>query len=221
MAAEIIKIDPADPEPAFSLSRDVIYRGGVIVFPTDTFYGLGVDPKNEEAVKRLFHIKGREERQPILLLIAGSGQAGEWAEAVSEQAEQLARTYWPGALTLVLKARKHVLSLLTGGTDTIGLRVPGNAVTRKLLTFLKTPLTGTSANISGRPSPSTVGEIDALLREQVDLILDGGPAPGGKPSTVLDVSAGQVRVLREGAITITELEMRNAEEKNKSFKKDG
>jgi L-threonylcarbamoyladenylate synthase len=208
---EIIKIDPSNTEPAFSRCRDVIARGGIVVYPTDTFYGLGVDPKNTEAVKRLFEIKGRKERQPILLLIPGTGRAGEWAEAVNEQAERLAQAYWPGPLTLVLTARKQVLSLLTGGTGTIGLRVPGSAVTRQLLAFLDMALTGTSANISGRPSPRTVGELDVLLRNQVDLILDGGPAPGGKPSTVLDVTGGRIRVVREGAVKIAEFGMRNSE----------
>lgn len=202
MAAEIIKIDSANPEPAFSRCRDVISRGGVIVFPTDTFYGLGVDPKNPDAVKRLFQIKGREARQPILLLIHGKDEVSDWAENVNEQAERLMQMYWPGPLTLVFKANRQVLPILSAGTGTIGLRVPGNAVTRKLLELVNSALTGTSANISGGASPRAVGELDTGLRDRVDLILDGGPTPGGKPSTVLDVSTGHVRVIRAGAVKI-------------------
>lgn len=172
------------------------------MYPTDTFYGIGVDPKNAQAVKRLFRIKDRETDQPILLLIHDAGAVTDWACEVNEQAERLMKMYWPGPLTIVFKAKKQVPARVTGGKGTIGLRVPGNALTRKLLEYVKGPLTGTSANISGGGSVQTIGELDNRLLDRVDLILDGGPTPGGRPSTVVDVSAGHVTVIREGAVKL-------------------
>lgn len=202
MAAEIKKIDPAHPDRAFSRAREIVSRGGVIVYPTDTFYGLGADPKNAQAVKRLFRIKDRETDQPILLLIHDAAAVTDWASEVNEQAERLMKMYWPGPLTIVFKAKKQVPAGITGGKGTIGLRVPGNALTRKLLEYVKGPLTGTSANISGGGSVQTIGELDNRLLDRVDLILDSGPAPGGRPSTVVDVSTGQLIVIREGAVKL-------------------
>ncbi len=197
--AEIIKLDPDRPEKVFSRCREVIAAGGVLVYPTDTFYGLGVDPRNATAVKRLFDIKGRLQDQPILLLIADADGIRDWAAEVTPQAEALMQRYWPGPLTLVFKARSSVLRELTANTGTIGLRVPGNAFTRSLLHSLGCALTGTSANVSGRPSPRTAREA-AAMAGRVDLILDGGETAGDKPSTVVDVRTEVPRVIREGAI---------------------
>ncbi len=205
MTAEIIKIDPAHPEQAFSRCRDVIRAGGVIVYPTDTFYGLGADPKNPAAVRKLFEIKGRQADQPILLLIKDANEVRDWAAEITPQAEGLMKKFWPGPLTLVFKAKPEVMPELTGGAGTIGLRVPGNALTRQLLASLGTALTGTSANISGRPSPRTAQEAAEAIGGMVDLVLDGGMTAGDKPSTVVDVSADAPKVIREGAIPSREI----------------
>ncbi|OGW34123.1 MAG: threonylcarbamoyl-AMP synthase [Nitrospirae bacterium GWD2_57_9] len=200
--AELIKVDNVDPQPAFARCRQIVSRGGVVVYPTDTFYGLGVDPGNAAAVQRLFEIKGRALDQPILILLPDVLEVKRWAEEVSPEAEELMRKFWPGPLTLVFKAKKHVFPLLTAGKGTIGLRVPGNALTRQLLAFLGTGLTGTSANRTGGESARNVREASEALGSLVDLILDGGCAAGGKPSTVADVSGGRTRILREGAIVL-------------------
>lgn len=205
MTAEIIKVDPAHPQLAFSRCKNVISRGGVIAYPTDTFYGLGADPKNPVAVKRLFEIKGRKADQPILLLIAKADDVKMWTAGINPASENLMKTFWPGPLTLVFKARTDVLRELTAGTGTIGLRVPGNEVTRSLLDFLGIALTGTSANVSGGSSPQTAEDAAASLGDTVDLILDGGRTAGGRPSTVVDVSTGQPSVLREGALRLKDL----------------
>jgi L-threonylcarbamoyladenylate synthase len=205
MAAEIIKIDPAHPEHAFSRCKDVISRGGVIAYPTDTFYGLGTDPKNPVAVKRLYEIKGRKADQPILLLIKKAEDVKEWAAEINPASENFMKKFWPGPLTLVFKAGADVLRELTAGTGTIGLRVPGNELTRSLLDFLGIALTGTSANVSGRPNPQTAEEAAASVGDKVDLILDGGKTAGGKPSTVVDVSTDRPRVLREGAFPLQDI----------------
>lgn len=202
MTAEIVRIDHVHPQAAFSRCRDAVSRGGVIIYPTDTFYALGVDPENARAVERLFEIKGRKQDQPILLLLHDPRQVDRWAAGATPEAKRLMRDHWPGPLTLVFTARPGVLPLLTAGSGTIGLRVPGNPLTRELLAFLGTALTGTSANVSGESSASTVKEIAAALRGRVDFILDAGPTIGGRPSTIADVSGRTVRVLREGAVKI-------------------
>jgi len=202
MTAEIIKIDCAGTGRAFSRCREVIRSGGVVVYPTDTFYGIGVDPKNPAAVRRLFEIKGRKADQPILLLIKNAADVAEWASEITTHADSLMKQYWPGPLTLVFKARPGVLPELTAGTDTIGLRVPGTELARELLRFLGTALTGTSANVSGGPSPRTAHEAMASIGDVVDLILDGGVTAGGLPSTILDVRTDQPIVIRQGAVNV-------------------
>jgi L-threonylcarbamoyladenylate synthase len=202
MPPEIMKIDPSDPVPAFFRCKQVISSGGVVVYPTDTFYGLGVDPQNAEAVNRLFQVKGRAGNQPILLLLKDAAQVNDWAAEVNAEAEHLMNKYWPGPLTLVFRAKQQVLPLLTGGRGTIGLRVPGNPVTRQLLGMIGTALTGTSANISGEQSLRTAEEAAAAIGDLADLVLDGGPTAGGKPSTVVDVSTHPIRVIREGAVRL-------------------
>jgi len=196
---QILKIDPAHPDQAFYRCREVITGGGVVVYPTDTFYGLGADPRNVAAVRRLFDIKGRPVGQPILLLIGHPEDVRNWAASISPAAEELIRRYWPGPLTLIFKSRGDVIPELTAGTGTIGLRMPGSTLTRQLLAFLGAALTGTSANISGVPSPRTAEEAASALGDRVDLILDGGTAAGMEPSTVVDVSAEPVRLIRPGA----------------------
>ena len=198
--AKIIKLDPARPEAAFSRCREAISAGGVIAYPTDTFYGLGADPRNSRAVKRLFEIKGRPMGQPILLLIADPLDVRQWAAESSSQAEELMKRCWPGPLTLIFKTRADVLPELTAGTGTIGLRVPGNKLTRDLLRSLGCALTGTSANRSGQASFRTARETAEAIGDRVDLILDGGETAGGKPSTIVDVSTELPRVVREGAV---------------------
>jgi L-threonylcarbamoyladenylate synthase len=212
VTAEIIKVDPAHPQLAFSRCKNVISCGGVIAYPTDTFYGLGADPKNPIAVKRLFEIKGRKTDQPVLLLIAKAADVKMWTTGINPVSEQLMKTFWPGPLTLVFKARADVLRELTAGTGTIGLRVPGNELTRSLLDFLGIALTGTSANVTGESSPNMAEEAEASLGNMVDLILDGGKTIGGLPSTVVDVSTGRPIVLREGALQLKDLFSRGVSE---------
>ena len=205
MGAEIVTFDPVHPDPAFARCRDVIGSGGVIAYPTDTFYGLGADPRNPDAVKRLFEIKGRPAGQPILLLLHDRSRVREWAQGVTAEAETLMDAFWPGPLTLVFTALPSVLHELTGGTGRIGLRVPGNEVTRRLLDALGTALTGTSANRSGDPDLQTAQDVAEVLGDRVDLILDAGRTLGGKASSVVDVSAAGLTIVREGAVSEQEI----------------
>lgn len=205
MAAKIVKIDPAHPEIAYTHCREVIASGGVIAYPTDTYYGLGADPRNPSAVKRLFSIKGRLKDQPILLLIAEPADVGKWAGEITGTAARLMIRNWPGPLTLVFNARGDVLPELTAGTGTIGLRVPGSVLARGLIRFIGHALTGTSANLSGRPNLRTAQEAMEEIGSLVDLVLDGGETAGGAASTVLDVTTAVPRVIREGAVPVKDL----------------
>jgi len=200
MAAEIVAIDRQEPEKAFSRCRDVIRSGGVIAFPTDTFYGLGADPRNAAAIERLFVIKGRAADQPILLLLPDAAAVRAWASSVTAEAERLMARFWPGPLTLVFSARPDVLPQLTAGTGRIGLRVPGSEMARSLLAYLESALTGTSANRAGGPDPRSPGDVLGQLGDRIDLVLDGGPAIGERPSTIVDVTGGRPRIIRQGAI---------------------
>ena len=201
MAAAILTLDgPLDK--VFARCREVVRARGVIAYPTDTFYGLGADPRDPEAVKRIFAIKGREAGQPILLLLRDRSEVAAWASVVTPSAERLMERFWPGPLTLVFPAAPHVLPELTGGGGTIGLRVPGNELTRELLRNLGTALTGTSANRSGGRDPRTAEEVMREVGDRVDLVLDGGATTGDRPSTVVDVTVEPPRIIRQGAIDI-------------------
>lgn len=192
--------------------REVIRAGGVIAYPTDTFYGLGADPENARAVRRLFEIKGRQPDQPVLLLLPDAAAVRDWAAEVTACADDLMRRFWPGPLTLVFTAKPTVMPELTGGTGGIGLRVPGAVLARALVRFLGSALTGTSANISGGPSPRTAADAADSIGSMVDLILDGGVTAGGKPSTVVDVRGAKPVLIREGALLLQDASVERRED---------
>jgi len=201
MAAAILKLDGA-LDAVFARCRDVVRAGGVIAYPTDTFYGLGADPGNRDAVRKVFAIKDRKPDQAILVLLADRSEVTAWVSSVTPSAERLMDRFWPGPLTLVFTAAAHVLPELTGSRGTIGLRVPGNGLTRDLIRSLGTALTGTSANRSGGRDLRTVDEVIAAVGDRVDLVLDGGSAAGDRPSTIVDVTSDRPRIIRQGIIDI-------------------
>jgi L-threonylcarbamoyladenylate synthase len=183
----------------------IILQGGVIAFPTETFYGLGADALDEKAVKRIFQVKGREEEKPLLLLVAERSQLSRLVQEEPPPAERLMEKFWPGPLTLVFKASSQISPLLTANTGKIGIRVSSHPVARALVQAVGRPITGTSANLSGQPSISTAPEVFRSLSETLEAILDGGRTAGGPGSTVLDISGPFPQVIREGAITREEL----------------
>lgn len=178
--------------------------GGVIAFPTDTAYGLGADPFNDDAVRTIFKIKGREETKPILVLVNSVEMANNIA-VLSERALALAGRFWPGPLTMILPARPLVPSSVTAGTSTIGVRWADTALTQRLLGGFGRPITATSANRSGLPSAVTIAELREQLGESVELLIDGGELPTRAGSTLLDLTETPARLLREGPIVEAEL----------------
>lgn len=175
--------------------------GGIVAFPTDTLYGLGVDAFNAAAVERVFLAKGRPLDQGLPVLLADASQLGLVAVSVSDQALALAERFWPGALTLVLQRSPDLPAVVSGGAATVAVRVPDHPVPLRLVRELGNPITGTSANKTGAPDPVTAEEVEAQLGPWLDYVIDLGPAPVGAPSTIVDMSGARPRILREGAIS--------------------
>lgn len=186
-------------------SARIILRGGVVAFPTETFYGLAADALNEAALEKIFQIKEREENKPLLLLIPDRSSVAELAESIPPEAGRLIKKFWPGPLTLVFQARAQISGMVTGNTGKIGLRVSSHPVAQALVRAVGRAITATSANVSGQPSLSTAGEVSHSLGEKLDGILDGGETAGGLGSTVLDISGPDPKIIREGMIRRSEL----------------
>jgi len=184
-------------------AAEVVRRGGLIVYPTDTVYGLGCDPLNARAVKRVFEVKGRGAR-PLPVLASSIEEIGRIAE-LSDAALRLAEAFWPGPLTLVLPRKPVLPSVLTCGLPSVGVRIPGHGFAIELIRACGGLLVGTSANKSGRPPPRTAQEALKELGELVELVIDGGPTPLGIPSTVLDLTGPEPKLLREGPIKMEDV----------------
>jgi L-threonylcarbamoyladenylate synthase len=195
-----------DNESAGAAASATISAGGVVAFRTDTFYGLGVDPFNRNALAALKRLKGREDGKPILVVISDPDVSERFIAGRSELFEQVCERHWPGALTIVVRAAADVPDELTAGTATIGLRLPDDSRVRAFVRACGGALTATSANLSGGAPASTAAEVLRSFPVGLDLIVDGGTALGSKPSTVLDVSGAEPRLIREGALSKRELD---------------
>jgi len=198
------KIIKADPAGIRKVGR-VILQGGVAAFPTETFYGLGADARNEEALQKIFQLKGREENKPLLLLIGDRDWLSGLVRNIPPVAGRLMEKFWPGPLTLVFEASPRLSALLTGGTGTVGVRLSPHPVAQALIQAVGRAITATSANLSGQPSASVAAEVFRALGNRVDAILDGGQTAGGLGSTVLDLSSPAPRIIRRGVISQAEL----------------
>lgn len=185
----------------------IIGRGGVIAFRTDTFYGLGVDPFNTVAVRALKQLKGREDGKPILVLVADRNDVDRFIESPSALFDRVAAHYWPGPLTIVGQAHQDLPAELTAGTGTIGVRLPAEEKLRDLIRVCGGALTGTSANLSGHAPARTAAEVQAQFPNRVDLIIDGGEVRVTEPSSVLDLSGVEPKLIREGAVTRGQLRL--------------
>ncbi len=203
MSNVALAVGPRTMESATRILRD----GGVVAFPTDTVYGLGAHALLEPAVARIFRVKGRPAHLPLPLLLADISEMSSVAEGVPPLAWRLAARFWPGGLTLVLPRASRVPALVSGGASSIAVRVPAHPVPRALVRSLGAPIIGTSANLSTHPSPVTARQVEEQLGDAVDLIIDGGPCPGGVESTVLDLTGADPVILREGAVSRRELEL--------------
>ena len=189
-----------------ALGADVLHRGGVVAYPTDTLYGLGADITQPAAVEQVFDIKGRPHGMPLPVLLPNPEALSMVTDDVPPLAWTLARRFWPGPLTLVVPRASRVPAIIAARGWTIAVRVPDHPVPRELARLLGSPITGTSANLSGGPSPHTAEEVRRQIGDRVDLIIEGGPPPDGRASTVLDITQSPPRILRLGAISWEMLE---------------
>jgi L-threonylcarbamoyladenylate synthase len=202
--SQILKVD-SNIDSVSKEARRILLAGGVIAFPTDTFYGLGVDPFNRAAVDRLFELKERENNKPLLLLISSEDQLETLAKRVTPAHSSLIQNFWPGPLTLLFEPSADIPENVLAGSNRIGIRQPGNKMTRELISTIGHPVTAPSANLSGKVPPVTAEQVQQSLGNLVDLIIDGGTCLGGKPSTLIDAVEAPAQVIREGAIPISEI----------------
>ena len=172
-----------------------------MAIPTDTLYGLAADPWNSVAIAKVFTIKGRPDDRALPLVAANVDQVEQWLGEMSPMGRALAQRFWPGPLTLVMRAPGALAPAVTAGGTTVGVRVPAHAVTRALCAAFGRPVTATSANISGQAATDDPERVAETLGSGLDLLLDSGTTPGGPASTIVDLSHGEVRLIREGAVS--------------------
>jgi L-threonylcarbamoyladenylate synthase len=198
---EILKIDPLYPEPSLiEKATGIMKRGGVIAYPTETFYGLGADATNERAIEKIYTIKGRADKKPISIIIGSAQDVDIFAVNISEGSRKLMERFWPGGMTLVFEASPTIPEILTAETGTIGIRYSSHAIAADLARNLAGALTATSANISGKKECTSADDVIETLGDRIDALVDGGITPGGSGSTIVDVSMEPPRILREGII---------------------
>ncbi len=206
--SDLLKIDPSDLanlHKGIDRAAGIILSGGLVAFPTDTFYGLGANAFDESAVKRVFQAKRRDPGKPLLVLISDYNQLSRLITEELPIATTLIRDFWPGPLTLLFKVSGVVPKVLTGGSEKIGVRIPDKILARELVKRAGIPITASSANISGGPNPSSARDVITSIGDQIDLILDGGETQEDKGSTIIDVSAAHPLVIREGRIPLKDI----------------
>jgi L-threonylcarbamoyladenylate synthase len=194
-----------DGEEARERAAQVLAAGGVVGFRTDTFYGLGADPFNPAAVRRVNELKGRDGK-PILVVVSDVSEAERFIINRSKIFDAICARHWPGALTIVVDAKPELPDELTAGSGTVGLRLPDDEAVRSFIHACGGAITATSANLAGESPARTAEEVARSFSTELELIVDGGTARGDKPSTVLDISCSPPRLIREGAVTRNELE---------------
>jgi len=192
--------------PGIDRAVELLRAGRLVAFPTETVYGLGADALDPSAVARIFAAKGRPADHPLIVHLASAKQVADWAEDFPATARALAEAFWPGPLTLVLRKSAHVPDAVTGGQDTVGLRVPSHPVAQELLRRFGSGVAAPSANRHGRVSPTRAEHVREELGDRVDLVLDGGDCEVGLESTIVGCRGGEVTLLRPGHITRHDLE---------------
>lgn len=202
-----IKVDALSPDPKLIRDAgDILVRGGLVAFPTETVYGLGANALEGRAVKKIFEAKGRPSDNPLIVHVAELGQITELVKNIPRAARGLMQAFWPGPLTLVLPVGGAVPPEVTAGLSSIAIRMPGHAVALALIRAAGVPIAAPSANLSGRPSPTMAAHVMQDLNGRIDVVLDGGPTGVGVESTVLDLSGPVPTILRPGGVTLEALQ---------------
>lgn len=199
-------VDPEAPQrDAIDEAAKWIRAGQVVAIPTDTLYGLAADPFNAEAIARVFEVKGRAAERALPLIAADARQIALHLGQLPPVAVRLADRFWPGPLTMLMPAAPSLSRDLTGGTGKVGVRIPADPIARAVCAACGRPVTATSANVSGEPAAATPDEVERSLGDRIEFLLDAGPTRGGAPSTILDVTEGEPRLVRAGAIPWDEI----------------
>ena len=195
-------VDPLDPAPAVVREAvEALSHGAIVAFPTDTLYGLAVDPRDQRAVERLFAVKGRPFDQPLPLIASDETQVASQVGALTPLARRLAAAFWPGPLTLIVTANAALCARVHASTARVAVRVPAHATARALARLAGHPITATSANLSGGAAARDADQIIATLGDHIDVLLDAGPTAGGLPSTVVDATGSVPVLVRPGVVT--------------------
>ena len=202
---QVFRTDSHNVQEILRTCGKIIKQGGTVAFPTETVYGVGADALNSEAVRKIFIAKGRPADNPLIVHISTEAQLREIAQDIPETAFTLMNTFWPGPLTLILNKKAFIPEITTCGLDTIAVRMPNNPLALGLIEESGTPIAAPSANLSGKPSPTTAEHVIADLNGKIDAIIDGGPAIIGVESTVLDLTSEIPELLRPGGISVEEI----------------
>ncbi|MGV7221885.1 MAG: L-threonylcarbamoyladenylate synthase [Nitrospinales bacterium] len=207
--AENIRIDFDDlsrSKTQIEKIKEILDVGGVIAYPTDTFYALGANLHNDEAMQTIYRIKQRPSTKPFMALVHSVESLNSLVSDFTSDADKLMEAFWPGPLTIIFNVLPHLPAKVTAYTGKIAVRIPGNAFTRKLLEGINYPLTGTSANISGEKDLTSALEVDEQLGTQISAIIEGGDPPCEKPSTIFDSTVDPWKIIREGVISKEQIE---------------
>ena len=208
MSAEILRVHPDEPQPErIEYIVSCLRQGDVVALPTDTFYGLAVDPVNLHAVEQIYQLKSRQKHKPLSLLIASVAQAYELARDIDDRFDRLAERFWPGPLTIIVRAGSKLPLRSTANTGNVALRVPDAPIARAVVECFGLPITATSANLAGASECSHAACVRDQIGDRIPLIVDGGPSGRTLPTTIVDLSGnnGPWQVLREGAISTHEI----------------
>jgi len=206
MKTIVFSIEPINPKLSIiEKAVEMLNLGNLVAFPTDTVYGIGADAFNKSAVEKIFTAKGRDSKKPLQVLIADKDDLNLIVEKQSDILHQLADRFFPGALTIVVPARADFPRWITCGLDTVGVRMPSNPIAIEMIKAFGKPISATSANISGFHDPKNAQQVLEYLDGRIDLILDGGATPDDVPSTVIDISVNPPKILRQGKLTIEEI----------------
>ena len=193
-------------EKMIAESLTILKNRGIIAYPTESFYALGVMATDEKAVKRLYELKKRPAEKPLPLIVGDIDALESITSEISSTAKELMKRFWPGPLTLLFEARENIPVLLTGGTGKVAVRIPGKSAALDLARALKLPVTATSANLSGKPPAEDPDAVISYFGEKIDLVVDAGKSPGGRPSTIVDVTVTPPEILREGSVSLKFIE---------------
>lgn len=202
---KLIRLSDTNVRGAVAEAASVIFSGGIVAFPTETFYALGARYNDQNTLARLYEIKRRSRDKALPLILGNVGQIPLVALSLNPAAEKLIGIFWPGPLTILVPALPSLPELITGGTGKAAVRIPGKSFALDLAQALPFPITSTSANISGAPPADNPADIVRYFGDGIDLLIDGGKTPGGRPSTIIDILDRDIKIIREGVISESEI----------------